>query len=64
MDCSSWGVSFSSCRSSVLRWMRLIPSPPPFLTTRAVTYLATFRAAVAWEMPRSLATATVVPHRW
>ena len=28
------------------------------------TYLAIFRAAVAWEMPSSLATATVVPQRW
>ena len=27
------------------------------------TYFATFRAAVAWEMPSSLATATVVPQR-
>ena len=34
---------------------------PPL--SAALTYLAIFRAAVAWEMPRSLATATVVPQR-
>ena len=55
-------MSFSSCRSSVLRWIETHGPEPP-LTPGAVTYLAIFRAAVAWEMPSSLATATVVPHR-
>ena len=36
---------------------------PPFSGLEP-TYLAIFRAAVAWEMPSSLATATVVPQRW
>ena len=35
----------------------------PLSIVHYFTYLATFRAAVAWEMPSSLATATVVPQR-
>ena len=73
MDCISWGVSFSSCRNSVFSWTRLMglllwgltrgQAVPPGPSGPYFTYLATFRAAVAWEMPSSLATATVVPQR-
>lgn len=52
MDWSSWGVSLSSCRSSVFNETRLMWRSS--LRLWPLTYLATFRAAVAWEIPSSL----------
>ena len=66
MDCKSWGVSFSSCRNSVFKDSRLLMrsfQPLVFRFYGVFTYFAILRAAVACEIPSSLATATVVPQR-
>lgn len=65
MDCKSWGVSFSSCRNSVFKDSRLMMRSFQLLVFRftAFSRICDFAAAVACEIPSSLATATVVPQR-